>query len=118
MHGWTPQGAGVCGRMISRMCAMLSTDMDDPEARPYFLWSENMTNRELREILEGSEGPFLQHMYMGRILREASIQEAWKFLTPENILANWERIRRHLGRRRQFWEYLLSVWEEHGLVTR
>ncbi len=45
---------------------MLSTDFSDPDARPYFLWSESFTVRDLREILAGGRGEYLQEVYLGR----------------------------------------------------
>ncbi|MHB2020007.1 MAG: hypothetical protein ACYCW6_23970 [Candidatus Xenobia bacterium] len=94
----------------------LSTDMDDPDARPYFLWSENITVARLRDILRGSEGPYLQEVYAGRILREARLHEVWKFLTPQDVVEFWPRVEKHLGRYRGFWEYLLRTWRQHGLL--
>lgn len=98
------------------MKRQLSRDLDDPNARPYFLWSEEMTVAQLCETLNGSQGPFLRAVYMGRILREASVAEAWRFLTPQDVVDNWDSIERHLGRRRAFWRFLIRVWGEHGLV--
>jgi hypothetical protein len=100
----------------SRGRGVLSTDMDDPDARPYFLWSEEMTNRELREIIEGRRGLYLQGVYLGRLLREARLREIWQFITPADVVTHWSQVQRHLGRRRQFWEFLLRTWRRHGLL--
>lgn len=96
----------------------LALDFDDPDAKPYFLWSEEMTVRELRQILAGEQGEFLQNMYIGRILREARVREVWHFLTPNDIVQHWDGIQRHLGRSKKLWTYLLDVWDEHGLISR
>lgn len=97
---------------------MLSTDFSDPDARPYFLWSESFTVRDLREILAGGRGEYLQEVYLGRLLREARVHEVWQFITPADIVAHWDRLSLHLGKARPFWEYLLAIWEKHGLVRR
>ena len=77
--------------------AQLSTDMNDPEARPYFLWSEPITVGQLRAILRGEQGPYLHDVYEGTLLREARIEEVWKFLTPQQIAQDWPRIQRYAG---------------------
>jgi hypothetical protein len=38
------------------MNSELTLDLSDDQARPYFLWSEEMTLGELKAILEGSQG--------------------------------------------------------------
>lgn len=47
-------------------------------------------------------------MSIGHILREATYREVWEYLSLEEILRDWPLIRRHLGRRRAFWEWLLQ----------
>ena len=42
---------------------------------PWFLWSEEMTAGELRQILAGEQGEYLQGVYLGRLLREARLKE-------------------------------------------
>lgn len=95
----------------------LSLDLSDPHVRPYFLWSEDMTIAQLRDVLAGSQGPELRLMYMGRILRECRLADVWHFLTPQEIVASWQPLQRHLGRSKKLWTYLLEVWTRDGLVT-
>jgi hypothetical protein len=33
------------------------------------------------------------------------------------VLANWQLIYRHLGRRRAFWDHLLDGWRRDGLIA-
>lgn len=84
---------------------------------PWFLWSEEMTAGELRQILAGEQGEYLQGVYLGRLLREARLKEIWEFLTPEDIQAHWPRLERHLGRKKPFWQFLMAIWKKHGLVA-
>lgn len=86
--------------------------------RPWFLWSEDMTAGELRKILAGEQGAYLQGVYFGRLLREARLKEIWEFLTPEDIEKHWPQLERHLGRKKSFWEFLLATWRKHGLLAR
>lgn len=96
--------------------SQLSLDMNDAQTRPYFLWSEDLTNAQFREILQGGRGPFLQAVYMGRLLREARMSDVWQFLTPDDVATHWPNVKKHLGRRKAFWEFLLGIWQAHGLL--
>ena len=93
----------------------LSTDLEDPEAVPYFLWDEPMTVRELRNRLETASHPERIRL-LGKILREARDTEVWRFTTPREVVRLWPEISRHLGRRRPFWEFLLGEWNRQGLL--
>ena len=49
-------------------------------------------------------------------MREARFEEVWDYLTLEEVLRDWPRIVRHLGRSRAFWEFLLDGWKRQGLL--
>jgi hypothetical protein len=38
------------------------------------------------------------------------------FTTAEEVNSRWDQIERHLGRRRDFWRFLLDRWREQGLL--
>jgi hypothetical protein len=90
-----PQASGV----------PLSADFDDPDAFPYFLWDDPMTNRELRERLRTASPPERTRL-LAKILRQARDSEVWRFTTPQEVVSAWPDLARHLGRRRPFWEFL------------
>jgi hypothetical protein len=92
----------------------LSTDLDDPEAVPYFLWDEPMSVAELRQRLASAESPERLRL-LGKILREARDTDVWRFTTPAEVTTLWPQLRRHLGRRSSFWEFLLDRWRELAL---
>jgi hypothetical protein len=93
----------------------MTTDLDDPDAVPYFLWDDPMTLSELRRRLR--EAPESERiLLLARILREARDTEAWQFTTPEEVVRLWARLSMHLGRRRTFWEFLLGRWRDRGLL--
>jgi hypothetical protein len=95
---------------------LLTTDMDDADGFPYFLWDDPMKTSELRQRLEqGPEGARIP--LLARILREARDTEVWRFTTPAEVAALWPKLSVHLGRRRAFWEFLLGRWRELGLVS-
>ncbi|MDP9122818.1 MAG: hypothetical protein M3O15_15845 [Acidobacteriota bacterium] len=99
----------------STLGVALSTDLDDPQAIPYFLWDEPMTVCELRLRLSTSS-PVERVRLLAKILREARDTEVWRFTTPAEVAREWGLLARHLGRRRQFWEFLLGQWKRQGLL--
>lgn len=93
----------------------LSSDLDDPAAYPYFLWDDPMTNRELRERLTGASAPERARL-MAKVLRQARDSDVWAYTTPQEVANAWPSLEIHLGRRREFWNYLLSRWAELGKI--
>ncbi|QDU69789.1 hypothetical protein [Engelhardtia mirabilis] len=66
-------------------------------------------------ILAGDDAEQRARM-IGKLLREARPDDAFHFLTPNDIRAEWPRIERDLGRRREFWRWLLDEWERMGVA--
>lgn len=83
--------------------------------RPDFLWDEKLTREELREIL-GSGREEDRIYYAAKILREARFDEVWDYLSPVFVANSWEKLRPKLGRKREFWEFILAAWRRHGLI--
>jgi hypothetical protein len=83
--------------------------------RPYFLWDVNASEAELRERLHQAD-PDSRAQWQACVMREARYNDVWKYLTLEDVLQNWSNIRRHLGRSRALWEYLLNGWRKDGLL--
>ena len=94
---------------------MLSTNLDDADAVPYFLWDDPMTMRELRERLATASAPERTRL-LGKIVREARDPDVWRFITPQELARRFDELAPHLGRRRPFWEFLLNAWREQGLL--
>lgn len=95
----------------------LSTDLDDDNAQPSFIWDVPVTVAELRRHLKHQD-PRVRAQWMGRVLREARYQDVWRFVTVDEVLEAFPLVRRHLGRMRRFWEWLLEGWYEDGLISR
>lgn len=93
----------------------LTTDLDRPDAVPYFLWDEPMTVAELRHKLRTSSPPERSRL-LGKVLREARDTDVWRFTSPAEVVAQWPRLSRLLGRRRRFWQFLLDSWRRQGLI--
>lgn len=96
--------------------ASLSTDLNDPTAIPYFLWDEPMTVLELRRRLADTHSVDRTRL-LGKILREARDTDVWHFTTPRDVLRDWNQLSKHLGRRREFWKFLLDFWHKEGLIA-
>ncbi len=93
----------------------LTLNLDDPEGRPYFLWDETTTNRALRRALVEA-APSEKARLLGKLMREARDTDVWRFTTVAEVRSLFPAIKRYLGRRRAFWQYLLGAWERHGLA--
>ena len=99
------------------MARPLSTDVDDPDARPYFLWDQEITYAELRQRLASAD-PDERALWMARVMREARYQDVWKLLRLCDVLPLLPRIEKHLGRTRAFWQWLIEGWQSDGLLPR
>ncbi|MCI0573136.1 MAG: hypothetical protein L0Y66_20520 [Myxococcaceae bacterium] len=74
-----------------------------------------VTEAEFRERLRDPD-PDTRAQWQARLMREARFREVWGYVTLREVLDNWEHIRRHLGRRRAYWEFLLNGWRDDGLL--
>lgn len=95
------------------MVAPSSTDLSDPDAVPYFTWDDPMSVRELKRLLREASPPERDRL-LAMVLREARDTDVWHFTTPEEVRDRWDGLSLHLGRRREFWRWLLDAWIELG----
>src|SRR5690606_23994304 len=79
----------------------LSSELDDEDAIPYFLWDDPMSVREVRRRLATASPPERDRL-LGKILREARDPDVWRFTSPEEVAARFSALSRQLGRRRAF----------------
>jgi hypothetical protein len=84
--------------------------------RPYFLWDVPVTEDELRARLHEPDAD-TRAQWQACILREARFDDVWRYLTLAEVVRDRDHIRRHLGRRRAFWDYLLQGWRADGLLA-
>jgi len=92
----------------------LTSDLSQETSIPWFLWDEPMSMRELKERLQQSDDERVR--LLGKILREARDEEVWLFTTPAEVHRRWPQLERHLGKRRDFWRFLLDRWVKAGIV--
>lgn len=83
--------------------------------RPAFLWDTPLSEAELRARLHDAD-PDVRAQWQGVVLREARFDDVWKYVTLDEVVRDWPRIRRHLGRSRDFWDFLLKGWRSRGLL--
>jgi hypothetical protein len=88
--------------------APTSTEILRDDTRPYFLWWTNATVADLRRHL-ASDDPVERAYWMGALLREANTRDVWPFVTPSTVRRDWTHVRRHLGRTREMWAWLLRI---------
>jgi hypothetical protein len=93
----------------------MTLDLDQSEARPYFLWDEDLS---IAEFCRGLSGPDPQERLrlLAKLLREARDIDVWRFVTPREVALVLPSIARRLGRRRRFWQFLIDGWREDGLL--
>ncbi len=94
---------------------LLSTELNNPAAIPYFLWDEPMTVAEFKQRLCTASAPE-QKRLLAKLLREARDTDVWQFTTPQEVWRRWNELAPLLGRRRGFWEWLLTSWDKEGLL--
>lgn len=85
----------------------MTVDLDRSEARPYFLWDEDLSIAELKERLR----------LLAKLLREARDIDVWHFVTPQDVAEVLPELAPRLGRRRRFWEFLIHGWQQDGLLA-
>jgi hypothetical protein len=93
----------------------MTTDLGREDLRPYFLWDEDTSIAELRASLARPDSDERLRL-LGKMLREARDTDVWQFVSPDEVATALPRLGRHLGRRKDFWEYLIGRWRARGLV--
>lgn len=94
--------------------AALPTHNDDSDV-PSFFWDRNVTAAQLRTILADPSHPDRLRL-LGTLLREARPGEVWNWVTPEEVARALPEVRPFLGRKRDFWEWLIEGWKKLGLL--
>lgn len=107
--------AGLLGPCYTRRMRLPPTTraLLDASRRPYFLWWTDCTVAGLRQRL--AEGDLQERAYwLGALLREANTRDVWLFTKPDQVRVMWPYLRRHLGRTRSRWAWLLDIADDDG----
>jgi hypothetical protein len=80
-----------------------------------FAWDRELSEARLRAALSDASDPDHDRL-LALLLREARPDEVWRWTTPEHVANSFERVSPRLGRRREFWRWLLAGWRQLGLL--
>lgn len=78
---------------------------------PYFLWDYNLNDEQVLAILHGDNETERQWL-IGRILTHARFDDVWKYLTIEDIVKNFSKLRLPT-QTKNAWSNALNVWGYH-----
>ena len=107
IHKTSPPTSGAPARS-----GVLQAKGDEP---PYFFWDRRITVAELRDALAAPSDP--EHLDLfAHLLREARPDEVWDYVSPAQVAAEWPLLASRLGRRRDFWAWLLDSWRQLGFL--
>jgi hypothetical protein len=80
---------------------------------PYFCWDRRLTVAEIKARLAAASG--LERVrWASWIRREAAFEDVWTFLSPEEVRDHLTELRPFLGRKKEFWQYIIETWHELG----
>lgn len=85
----------------------------DRDGQPYFLWDLEMTLEVFRAQLVDPDPDVRAHA-IGKLMRQARPDDALALVTLPQIRADWDRLLPYLGRRREFWEWLVPELERRA----
>ncbi|MBI5613582.1 hypothetical protein HY947_01540 [Candidatus Gottesmanbacteria bacterium] len=81
------------------------------DTHPYFLWDYNLTEDDVRRILHGENEA--ERIWMkSRILTHAAYEDVWKYLTLNDIVSEFSKLRMR-SQTAQAWRHALTVWGHH-----
>lgn len=78
---------------------------------PYFLWDYDLSENQIRKILRG-ENEVEKSWLVARIITHAKFEDIWKYLTIEDIVKAFPKLRLPLKNKRD-WQRSLNVWGHH-----
>jgi hypothetical protein len=88
-----------------------SPDLSKDDTRPYFVWWADVTVADFRRYVADPDRD-RRGYWLGALLREANTRDVWLFTSPEEVRSLWPHLRRHLGRTRQRWAWLLDMEDQ------
>ena len=103
-------------RAYPRLVRGLTTDLEQSDLRPYFLWDEDVSVAEFRAVVAAPDN-HRRDQLVGKMLREARDIDVWRFVSPEEVARVLPRLGRRLWRRRRFWQFLIEGWRDDGLLA-
>lgn len=80
---------------------------------PYFSYDRAMTTGAIQSAL-AEKGSDTWIRTASWLMREAAFPDVWFFLKPVDVAVQLERLSPFLGKRREFWQYIIGAWRELG----
>ena len=78
---------------------------------PYFLWDYDLSENQIRKILHGNNE--VEKLWLiARIITHAKFDDIWQYLTLEDIVRVFSKLRLPL-KSKQNWQRALNVWGYH-----
>ena len=89
--------------------------MADAPARQrlYFFWDYDITEEDLRAILRG-DNEYEKAWAMTRLLEAARCEDIWRFISIDDLRANFDRLRFRFAGDREMWAYALKRWTQEA----
>lgn len=78
---------------------------------PYFLWDYDLNENQIRTILHGGNETEKSWL-ITRIMMHAKIEDIWQYLTLEDIVKVFPKLRLP-SKAKQNWQRALNVWGYH-----
>jgi hypothetical protein len=83
--------------------------MKHQKTTPYFLWDYDLSEDEVRKILEKGD-EFSRLWLVARILESAKYEDVWKYLTLDEILKIFPRLKLKKPIK-EAWLHAFKAWE-------
>ena len=79
--------------------------------KPYFLWDYDLSENQIHKILHGNNE--VEKLWLiTRIITHAKFEDIWQYLTLEDIVRVFAKLRLPL-KSKQNWQRALNVWGYH-----
>lgn len=79
--------------------------------KPYFLWDYDLTDKQVHDILQGFNE--VEKLWLtARIMTHAKFEDIWKYLTVEDILKVFPKLRL-TPKAKQDWQRAFNIWGYH-----
>lgn len=79
--------------------------------RPYFIWDYNLNDKKIKKILQSGNNVEKQWL-IARILSHAKYEDVWKYLTVDDIIAYFPKLKLNTLIKNA-WKKALTVWGYH-----
>jgi hypothetical protein len=93
----------------------MQTLLKDKDTSPDFCWDRKLTAGAIKAQLAAADGPEWVRI-ASWILREAAFADVWTFLKPTEVSDRLDELTPFLGRRKDFWKYIIGAWHELGKI--